>query len=96
VLHFALFTLIGLVFAWVVNAAEKVPSVIIGFLGLVVVFEVGWIGWTSVLSQGFGELTWLQVFVANLIGAAAMGLYMWRQHPALPRRVNAVLAGAQE
>jgi hypothetical protein len=96
VLHFALFTMIGMVFSWVVNAGEQTPSVLVGFLGLVVVFEVGWVGWTSVLSQGFGELTWLQVFIANLIGAAAMGLYMWRQHPALPRRVSAVLAGALE
>ena len=96
VIHFALFTIIGIAFAWVVNEAEKVPSMMIGFMGLVVVFEVGWFGWTSVLSRGFGELTWLQVFIANLIGAAAMGLYMWRQHPALPGRVDAVLAGAAE
>jgi len=95
VLHFALFIGIGLVFSWVVNAAEKVPSALIGFLGLVVVFEVGWVGWTSVLSEGFGSLTWLQVFIANLIGAGAMGLYMWRQHPALPGRVGAVLAGGE-
>ena len=96
VIHIALFIGIGIAFSWVVNAAEKVPSALIGFMGLVVVFEVGWIGWTSVLSQGFGSLSWLQVFIANLIGAAAMGLYMWRQHPALPRRVADVLAGANE
>ncbi len=93
VLHFALFIGIGLVFSWVVNAAEKVPSALVGFLGLVVAFEVGWVGWTTVLSEAFGLLTWLQVFIANLVGAAAMGLYMWRQHPALPGRVGAVLAG---
>jgi hypothetical protein len=96
VFHFALFSGIGLLFSWVVNQAEKVPSSFIGFLGLFVAFEVGWIGWTSVLAEGFGELTWAQVFVANLIAAAAMGLYMWRQHPALPKRVSAVLAGAPE
>ncbi|MCA0375168.1 MAG: hypothetical protein LCH84_05840 [Gemmatimonadetes bacterium] len=96
VCHFAIFAVIGLVFAWVVDKAERVPSAFIGFAGLFIAFEVGWVGWTTVLAEGFGELTWAQVFVANIIGAAAMGLYMWRQHPALPARVNAVLAGAPE
>jgi hypothetical protein len=89
--HFAMFTAIGLFFAWVVSLAEEAPSALIGFFGLFVMFEVGWVGWTTVLAQGFGELTWLQVFIANLIGAAAMGYYMYRQHPALPRRVSRVL-----
>jgi hypothetical protein len=35
------------------------------------------------------------VFIANLIGAAAMGYYMYRQHPALPRRVGQVLVTAE-
>jgi hypothetical protein len=91
VFHYAMFTAIGLFFAWVVSLAEQTPSALIGFIGLFVMFEVGWVGWTTVLSQGFGELTWLQVFIANLIGAAAMGYYMYRQHPALPGRVGQVL-----
>lgn len=94
--HFAVLMLIGLVFSWVVNAAEKVPSAFIGFAGLFIVFEVGWIGWTTVLSRGFGEISWLQVFIGNLIGAGAMGWYMWRQHPALAGRVGRVLAGGPE
>lgn len=93
--HYAIFTVIGLFFAWVVSLAEQAPSALIGFIGLFVMFEVGWIGWTMVLSQGFGELTWLQVFIANLIGSAAMGYYMYRQHPALPRRVSQVLVTAE-
>ena len=96
IFHFAVFSLVGIIFAWVANAAEKVPSAFIGFLLLFVAFEVGWIGWTTVLSQSFGQLSWLQVFVANLVGAAAMGWYIWRQHPALPGRVSRVLAGAPE
>jgi hypothetical protein len=95
VLHVALFIVIGLVFSWVVNTAENAPSALVGFMGLFVVFEVGWVGWTSVLAQGFGALSWLQVFLANLIGAGAMGLYMWRQHPRLAGRVGAVLAGGE-
>jgi hypothetical protein len=96
VFHFAMFCGIGLLFAWVVDKAEAVPSAFIGFAGLFVAFEVGWIGWTTVLAEGFGDLTWAQVFVANLVAAGSMGLYMWRQHPALPARVSAVLAGGQE
>ncbi len=95
VFHFGMFTAIGLFFAWVVSLAEEAPSALIGFTGLFVMFEVGWVGWTTVLAQGFGELTWLQVFIANLIGAAAMGYYMYRQHPALPRRVRQVLVAAE-
>jgi len=95
VFHFAMFVGIGLLFAWVVSVAERTPSAMIGFIGLFVIFEVGWVGWTLVLAQGFGELTWLQVFIANLIGAAAMGYYMYRQHPALPRRIRQVLVTAE-
>ncbi|MCE2899944.1 MAG: hypothetical protein ACK6DP_02150 [Gemmatimonas sp.] len=95
--HFAAFIAVGLVFAWIVDKAEAVPSALIGFAGLFAVFEVGWIGWTAVLSEGrYGTLSWVEVFVANLIAAGVMGWYMWRQHPALPRRVGAVLSGASE
>ncbi len=96
VFHFAIFTLLGLAFAWTVNQAEKAPSVLIGVIGLFVAFEVGWTGFTSVLAEGFGQLTWLQVLVANLIAAAAMGFYMWRQHPSLARRVDASIGGRLE
>jgi hypothetical protein len=95
--HFAAFMVVGLIFAWVVNASERTPSALIGFLMLFVAFEIGWLGFTQMLSEGaFGRMSWLQVFVANLIAAAAMGLYMWRQHPSLPKRVGAMLAGAPE
>ncbi|MEO7996434.1 MAG: hypothetical protein ABI852_03255 [Gemmatimonadaceae bacterium] len=94
--HYSAFVAAGLGFSWVVNGAEKVPSVVIGLLGLLAVFEVWWVGGTYLLSRGFGELTWAQVFIANLIGAGVMSFYLWRQHPLLATRVDAVLAGARE
>ncbi len=94
--HYTAFIVAGIGFAWVVNGAEKVPSVIIGLLGLLAVFEVWWVGGTYLLTKGFGQLTWLQVFIANIIGAGTMAAYMWRQHPSLASRVDAVLAGARE
>jgi hypothetical protein len=97
VYHFAAFMVVGLIFAWVVNASERTPSAFIGFAGLFVIFEIGWLGWTAVLAQGqFGTLSWLQVFLANLIAAGSMGWYLWRQHPGLAKRVDRALAGAQE
>ena len=96
VLHYAAFILAGIGFSWVVNGAERVPSVAIGLLGLLAVFEVWWVGGTYLLSNAFGNLTWLQVFIANIIGAGTMSWYLWRKHPSLPSRVDAVLAGARE
>ncbi len=91
VFHYALFIGIGLLFAWVVTKAEKAPSALIGFIGLFVAFQVGWVGWTSVLAQRFGEIAWYQVFIANVIASASMGYYMYRQHPALPGKLNKLL-----
>ena len=96
IFHFAAFIIVGILFSWAVNSAERAPWVLIGPLMLFVAFEIGWIGITQMLSRGFGELSWLQVFVANLIGAAAMGIYMWKQHPNLSKRVDRVLAGDVE
>jgi hypothetical protein len=95
--HFAIFLAIGLVCAWVVNGSEKTPSVLIGFILLVVAFEVGWIGWTTVLADrtNFGALAWYQVFIANLLAAAAMGVYFWRRHPALGARLNQAIVGQE-
>jgi membrane-anchored protein YejM (alkaline phosphatase superfamily) len=95
--HFAIFLAIGFVCAWVVNNSEKTPSVLIGFMGLVVAFEVGWIGWTTVLADrtNFGALAWYQVLVANLLAAGAMGVYFWRRHPALGARLNEAIVGQE-
>lgn len=91
--HFIAFTIVGIVMSAIVNASERVPSFLFGFLVLLVAFEVGWVGFTSVLSQGdFGELSWLQVFLANLLASGAMGAYLWRQHPGLVRRATMELA----
>lgn len=93
VFHVLAFLAVGVVVAWVLHQAERVPSAMIGFLGLFVVFEVGWVGWTTVLSQTYGGLPWLQVFAANLLAAGSMGWYLWRRHPTLSRKVDDALAG---
>ena len=88
VLHFAVFMAIGVIVSYVVSSAERTPSVLLGFALLFVIFEVGYVGWTMVLAEGFGSLAWLQVFGANVVAALTMGMYMWRQHPNLPKRLT--------
>ena len=97
IFHVVAFVLMGLVIAAIFNGAEREPSLLIGFLILFVAFEVGWYGWTSLLarSENFGQLAWYQVMVANLVAAAAMGVYMWRAHPALLGRFAHELAGGE-
>ena len=97
VFHVVAFVLMGLVVAAIVNGAEREPSLLIGFLILFVAFEVGWYGWTALLarSENFGQLAWYQVMVANLVAATAMGVYMWRAHPALLGRFANELAGGE-
>lgn len=91
VFHYALFLCVGLLFASVAARAERAPAALIGFIGLFVAFQVGWIGWTSVLSQSYGKIAWYQVFVANVIASAAMGYYMYRQHPSLLGKVDKLI-----
>jgi hypothetical protein len=95
--HFGAFIVVGLIAAAVVNNAEDEPSLLIGAAFLFVVFEVAWYGWAAVLSRSprFGNLAWYAVMIGNLIAAGAMGTYLWRAHPTLARRFNAVLAGEE-
>lgn len=95
VFHYLAFTIVGIIVAAVINNAENEPSMLIGFMILFVAFEIGWYGWTALLArpESFGRLAWYQVMVANVIAAAAMGVYMYRRHPGLAGRFRTALAG---
>jgi hypothetical protein len=95
--HFAAFIIVGLIVSSVVNNAESEPSVLIGLVGLFIVFEVAWYGWSAILSRSprFGNIAWYSVLVGNLVAALSMGVYLWRAHPTLARRFNAAVAGEE-
>lgn len=96
VFHVLAFGLAGMVVSAVVNQAEEEPSILWGLLILFVAFELAWYGLTAILSQGeaYGTLAWYQVMIANLIAAAAMGLYLYRRHPALAARASQAVVGS--
>lgn len=67
--------------------AERNPSLGFGVLLLFVVFEAGFTVTAMLFAQPvLRALTWPAILVANLLAAAAMGLWFRWRHPAL--RVN--------
>jgi hypothetical protein len=82
--HGLAFAAIGGIAARLLAAAERHPSVGFGILLLFVIFEAGF----TVAAMLFAApilkaLTWPAILVANLIAAAAIGVYFWLRHPAL-------------
>lgn len=82
VFHFGAFMVVGLVASLVVTVARKEPSILLAFVLLFAVVEVGVYALVSILDVAtpLGRHAWLQVMAGNLIAALAMGAYFWRRH----------------
>ena len=93
--HFAAFIVVGIVASAAIRASDREPSIIAGFLFLFVVMEVGFVGYTYVLSKGsaLGNLAWYQVGAANLLSAFVMGRILFRTHPEAVHRATEALRG---
>jgi hypothetical protein len=82
--HGLVFAAIGGVASRLLGMAERNPSLGFGVLLLFIVFEAGF----TVTAMLFAEpvlkaLTWPAILVANVLAAAAMGLWFRWRHPAL-------------
>jgi hypothetical protein len=89
VIHFVAFILIGIAAAMLMNVLDRRPSLLVGFIGLFLVFELCVFGAVAVLSRSplFGTIAWYQLGAANLLAAYSMGRYLWRaHHPAADER----------
>jgi hypothetical protein len=80
--HYAAFMLVGVAAVQLLHAGERKPSMMLGFLALFIVFELGFYALTTVLARSplFGEIAWYQFGAANLLAAGLMGFYLWRVH----------------
>jgi hypothetical protein len=75
---------IGIVMSWMYDRSEKKPSQALGFVILVVVFELILLNLTGLASQNpvFGGSAWIYGLIGNVVGALAMGRFLWRtRHP---------------
>lgn len=77
-------TAIGIVASYVYNASEVRPSRLSAFIGLAVGLELVFILviFLAARSELFGAAAWVYGLVGNVLGAMAMGRYLWwRHHP---------------
>lgn len=85
VFHYGAFVVVGLTGALIVNYARREPSILMGFVVLFAMIEVGFYALVSLLQQAtpLGSLAWYNVMLGNLLAAATMGVYWLRAHPEL-------------
>ena len=95
VFHYIAFAVIGTLAAIAIHWSESEPTVLAGFAILFVVVEIGFYGLVGFLSEPgvLGGIAWYQVLIGNLLSAAVMGMYLWREHPRLGRDFNRALSG---
>lgn len=97
IFHYIAFSLVGIMMAYVVHQAERTPAILAGFLLGFVAFELGAVGFTTLLTESeYGGLAWYQIFIANLIAAGLMFWYMWKRHPRLGHDIEAGLGGGDD
>lgn len=95
VFHFAVFIVVGIAVAAILRGSDREPSLMAGFFVLFVVFEVGFVGFTYLLtkSTALGNIAWYQVGAANILSALVMGRVLFRQHPEALHNMTATLSG---
>lgn len=97
VFHFGAFAVVGIVAAAVVRHAETEPTILAGALIAFVMAEIGFYGLSFMLTESrtLGYVSWYQVAIGNLLAAAAMGWYLWRQHPGLAGQARSALGNTR-
>lgn len=94
--HYAAFIVAGIIATAIIHAGRQQSAVLAGALILFVAFEIGFYGFTALLSESaLGDLAWYQIGAANLIATILMGAYLWRIHPTLGRRLDFALGGRE-
>jgi hypothetical protein len=88
VLHVAAFLALGFIVAYLARQAELFPPLVIGAGVLFVTMEVFFIGLVALAARWLLDLIpWWSFAVANLIAAAVMGAFLWREHPGIGREL---------
>jgi hypothetical protein len=89
-IHVSAFVVIGTFVAALMAQTEETPPTLFLVVVLACFFEVGFYVLVALLAQPLlGALAWWNVAIGNAIAATAMGLYLWRSHPAIAAQLRA-------
>jgi hypothetical protein len=97
IFHYAAFFIVGIVLTVIVHQAERTPGILAGLLVGFVIMTMGFYMIAAAFTQSeLGQISWIQIFIANLLASALMLGYMWRKHPKLDRQLKQALEGTDE
>jgi hypothetical protein len=84
ILHFFAFAMFGVALATLLAASEREPFMMLGALLLLMVFEVFFVGFVSLIDQSALEaLGWWKIVAGNILALMAMAAYFIRGHRGL-------------
>jgi hypothetical protein len=80
-LHWLVFAAVGGVAAWLLEVADRNPSLGFGILLLFIIFEFGFFAIAGLFAEPvLQKLTWWTVLLGNLLAAGSMAGYFWRRY----------------
>jgi hypothetical protein len=93
VFHYAVFILVGLAAAFIVGLADREPSVLLGFVLLFAIAEVGIYALVAILdvASPLGRHAWLTLMMGNLLAVMAMGWFFWKRRSGLGAKFRSAL-----
>lgn len=87
--HVAAFCIVGILAALLVGRARRYPPLLLGGVLLFVTLQAFAIGLIAIVATWLLDaLAWWTIALANLIAAAIMGWYLWREHPELREQLG--------
>jgi len=82
--HVLVFAMLGGAAARLIGLAERDPNYGFGILLFFVIFEFGFLIAAMIFTENVLQaVPWPAILFGNLLAAAAMAAYLWRQHPNL-------------
>ena len=73
------------------------PLLLAGLLVAFVIMTLGFYMIAAAFSQSaLGQMSWVQIFIANLLASSLMLWYLWRKHPKLDHQLKRALEGTDD